>query len=217
MTEPKPEGEDTVDDAAVAAEAEAATDTTAESNGKHAAGEDVETAEETPVEAAKPKRQTDWSRVLAFGVLPALAFLLALGAGALKFVDSGTRDSEIARQQSVQAARDTTVAMLSYTPDNVEKQLTDARSRLTGEFLGTYTQFTTTMVIPKAKQQNISAVANVAEASSVSANPGRAVVLLFLDQTVTVGGGVPADTNSSVRVTLDKVGDRWLISQFNPV
>ena len=73
------------------------------------------------------------------------------------------------------------------------------------------------MVIPGAKEKQISAVANVPEAASVSANPGRAVVLVFVNQTVIVGAGVPTDTASSVRITLDKVGDRWLISQFDPV
>jgi Mce-associated membrane protein len=34
---------------------------------------------------------------------------------------------------------------------------------------------------------------------------------------VTVGNGVPTDTASSVRITLDKVGERWLISKFEPV
>jgi Mce-associated membrane protein len=43
------------------------------------------------------------------------------------------------------------------------------------------------------------------------------VVLLFVDQTVTVGQGAPTNTASSVRVTLDKVDGRWLISQFDPV
>jgi Mce-associated membrane protein len=57
----------------------------------------------------------------------------------------------------------------------------------------------------------------VPAAAPVSADPGHAVVLLFVNQTVTVDNGVPADTASSVRITLDKTGDRWLISEFEPV
>jgi Mce-associated membrane protein len=41
------------------------------------------------------------------------------------------------------------------------------------------------------------------------------VVLLFVDQTVTIGDLPPADASSSVRVTLDKIGDRWLVSGFD--
>ncbi len=72
-------------------------------------------------------------------MLPALAFVLALGAAFLKFMDSAVRDSNVARDESVQAAKDSTVALLSYKPDTVEQQLTDARDRLTGEFRDQYT------------------------------------------------------------------------------
>ena len=49
-------------------------------------------------------------------------------------MDSAVRDSATARDESVQAAKDSTIALLSYKPDTVEQQLTDARDRLTGEF-----------------------------------------------------------------------------------
>ena len=51
----------------------------------------------------------------------------------------------------------------------------------------------------------------------MSADPRHAVVLVFVNQTVVVGKDAPTDTASSVRVTLEKVGDRWLISKFDPV
>jgi Mce-associated membrane protein len=43
------------------------------------------------------------------------------------------------------------------------------------------------------------------------------VVLLFVNQTVNMGSNAPTNTDSSVRVTLDKIGGRWLISGFDPV
>ncbi|MDT5067194.1 MAG: Mce-associated rane protein, partial [Mycobacterium sp.] len=52
---------------------------------------------------------------------------------------------------------------------------------------------------------------------SVSAKPNHAVVLVFVNQTVVVGTDAPTDTASSVKVTLDKHGDEWLISEFQPV
>ena len=73
------------------------------------------------------------------------------------------------------------------------------------------------MVIPGARQKQIAAVASVPAAASVSATPEEAVVLLFVNQTVTVGSDAPTATASSVRVTLEKDGDRWLISKFDPV
>jgi Mce-associated membrane protein len=183
------------------------------------ADEPTETADEAAesAEPEEPKRRIQWSRVFAFGVLPAVALLLAGGAGYLKWMDNSVRDNEIARVEAMQAAKDSTIAMLSYKPDTVEQQLTAARDLLTNDFRDQYTSLTNDVVIPGAKQKQISAVATVPAMASVSADPRHAVVLVFVNQTVVVGQDAPTDTASSVRVTLDKVGDRWLISKFDPV
>ena len=60
-------------------------------------------------------------------------------------------------------------------------------------------------------------MATVPAAAAASATPTHAVVLLFVNQSVIVGQSAPTSTASSVRVTVDKVGARWLISQFDPV
>jgi Mce-associated membrane protein len=163
------------------------------------------------------RRRIQWSRAIAYGLLPVLAFLLASAAGYLKWRDGTAREAQAARVESVQAAIDGTVALLSYRPDTVEKDLEAAKSRMTGTFLTSYTSLTHDVVIPGAKQKQISAVATVPAAASATATPTHAVVLLFVNQSVIVGQGAPTSTASSVRVTLDKVDGRWLISQFDPV
>jgi Mce-associated membrane protein len=162
-------------------------------------------------------RRVRWSRAIVYVVLPALALLLASAAGFLKWQDGSARDAATARTESVRAATDSTIALLSYRPDTVEKDLDAARGRLTGTFLSAYTSLTHDVVIPGAKQKQISAVATVPAAASTSATGNHAVVLLFVNQTVIIGQDAPTNTASSVRVTLDKVGGRWLISQFDPV
>jgi Mce-associated membrane protein len=162
-------------------------------------------------------RRVRWSGAIVYVVLPALALLLASAAGFLKWQDGSARDAAMARTESVRAATDSTIALLSYKPDTVEKDLDAARGRLTGTFLSAYTSLTHDVVIPGAKQKQISAVATVPAAASTSATGNHAVVLLFVNQTVIIGQDVPTNTASSVRVTLDKVGGRWLISQFDPV
>jgi Mce-associated membrane protein len=164
-----------------------------------------------------PRTGLSWSRAAAFVILPLIAMLLGAAAGFLKWEDSSRRDAETARTQAVVAAKESTVALLSYKPDTVEKDLTAARDRLTGTFLDAYTQLVNTVVIPGAKEKKISALATVPAAAPVSAKSDHAVVLLFVDQTVTVGADAPTNTTSSVRVTLDKVGGRWLISAFDPI
>lgn len=175
-----------------------------------------ETATETAQPEKKPRR-VQWSRVIAYGLLPTLALLLACGTGYLKWRDSSVRDAPVARAESVHAATEATIALLSYRPDTVQKDLEAARGRLTGTFLNAYTQLTHDVVIPGAKQKQISAVATVPGAASLSASADHAVVLLFVNQTITVGQDAPTSTASNVRVTLDKIDGRWLISQFDPV
>jgi len=173
---------------------------------------------ETPTpDAPRASRRMNWSRALAFGVLPALALGLAVAAGVLKFEESSSHTDEIAGIESVQAAKDGTTALLSYKPDSVEQQLGAAKALLTGTFRDSYTSLTKDGVIPGAKQKQISAAASVPAAASVSAGPHHAVVLVFVNQRVIVGTGAPSDTASCVRVTVDKIGDRWLISDFQPV
>ncbi|AHC26930.1 MULTISPECIES: hypothetical protein [Mycobacteriaceae] len=213
MTENKPES-DTPDVESTAVELDDAVASTASPEGTESV-ESTEAADEST--GASAAQGTRWGRVLAYGILPGLALILGLVAGFLKWQDNSVRDGDLARIESVQVAKDSTVALLSYQPDTVEQQLTDARSLLTGDFANAYTDLTTDVVIPGAKEKQISAVATVPAAASVSADPNKAVVIVFVNQTVVVGGDAPTDTASSVRVTMEKHGDRWLISGFDPV
>jgi Mce-associated membrane protein len=174
---------------------------------------------EDPEQAEPPagKRGIRWSRVVAFGVLPVLALVIAAASGFLDWRGAWIRGSGVARAESLSAAKDSTVAILSYQPDSVERDLGAARDRLTGKFKDSYTQLVHDVVIPGAKKDHISAVATVPAAASVSADPNHAVALVFVNQTVTVGNDAPTGTSSTVRVTLDKNGDRWLISAFDPI
>jgi Mce-associated membrane protein len=157
-----------------------------------------------------------WKRLFV-AILPALALLLALGVGYLKWLDGKERESVSAAEQSVRAASESTVAILSYKPETVDRDLKAAADRLTAGFRQQYTQLVNDVVAPGAKQQHIAAVATVPAAASVSATGKQAVVLVFVDQTTTIGDDPPTQSTSSVRVTLDKVDGRWLISQFDPV
>jgi Mce-associated membrane protein len=174
-------------------------------------------AQSKPDEDGRRQNGVRWGRVLAYGVLPALALILTLGAGYLKFREFAARDSQSARTESIRAATDSTIAMLSYRPDSVERDLAAARDRLSGSLKDSYTALTHDVVIPGSRQKQISATATVPAAASVSASETHAVVLVFVDQTISMGSDPPTNTASRVRVTLDKVGGRWLIAGFDPI
>jgi Mce-associated membrane protein len=178
---------------------------------EEAEGED-DTAE-APVERSS---RFSWTRLLVV-VLPVLALILALGVGYLKWLDGTARESRVAAEQSIRAASDSTIAILSYKPETVDRDLKAAADRLAEPFRQQYTQLVNDVVAPGAKQQHITAVATVPAAASVSATGKHAVVLVFVDQTTTIGNDAPTQSTSSVRVNLEKVDGRWLISQFDPV
>src|SRR5262249_4902483 len=102
---------------------------------------------------ARARPRIRGSRVIAYGLLPGLALLLAAAAGFLKWQDASLRDAQAARTESIQAATDGTIALLSYRADTVQKDLDAARGRLTGTFLNAYTSLTHEVVIPGAKQK----------------------------------------------------------------
>jgi Mce-associated membrane protein len=184
---------------------------------------DVEETVDTEVEpddesdTERKRRPLGWLRVVAYGVLPGLALLLAVAAGYLLWTGGSTDGAALARTESVRVASEDAVALLSYKAESADKDLNAARDRLTGDFKDAYTDLIRRVVIPGAKEKQISAVVKVSAAAPVSATASHAVVLLFANQTVTIGEGAPTDTQPVIRVTLDKVNGRWLVSHFDPV
>lgn len=178
-----------------------------------AASDEAETPATT--QPARERRRAVWAA--AYGVLPAIGILLAVGAGWMKWQDETLRQAARASSESTTAAVNGTIAILSYRADTVDRDLAAAGERLAGRFRDSYATLINDVVIPGSKQKNISAVAKVAAASSVSATSNHAVVLVYVDQSTVIGKDPPTTTTSSVRVTLDKVGTRWLISDFTPI
>jgi Mce-associated membrane protein len=175
------------------------------------------TGESDEVERPRSARRIGWSRLAAYVLLPGLALIVASGAGYLKWQGGALREEQATQPQTVQAAVEGTIALLSYRSETVDKDLEAAKSRLTGAFLDSYSTLTRDVVIPGAKQKQISATATVSAAAQTSATATHASVLLFVNQSVVIGKTAPTNTASSVRVTVDKIDGRWLISQFDPV
>lgn len=159
----------------------------------------------------------DLRNLLPLVVMPLAVMAGGLAVGYMKWLDATERAAQIAAVDSVQAATDATIAMLAYQPDNVDSSLPAAEARLTGEFRAEYSKLITDVVIPGARQQKIATLVSVPAAASVSATPSRAVVLLYVNQNVTIGYSPAIDTATTVRVTLDKIDGIWLVSAFEPI
>lgn len=177
--------------------------------------EEADEAEEAD-EPAEPKPSRDRSRVSVPVVLAAIALLLAVASGVLRWLTVSQDESDTARVESVQAAKEITVEMLSYETETVDQQLTAARDWMTGEFLGTYTAMINE-VIPAAHAQRIAAVADVLRIGTVTAKPDSVEVVLFVNQSVQVGDHMPEKTPSVARATMVKDGGSWLMSKYESV
>jgi Mce-associated membrane protein len=107
------------------------------------------------------KRRISWSRALAYGALPGLTLLLAMAMGYMKWDQSFARSSEIAAAESLGVAKDSTVALLAYQYNTVEKTVGDAQHRLTAPFKAAYAQLTRNVVIPGAREKHVSVTVTV--------------------------------------------------------
>lgn len=144
---------------------------------------------------------------------------LASAAGLLLFEYRSDRATDAAAAKSViAAATDGTVAILSYSPDTLDRDFSSAKTRLTGDFLSYYGQFTQQIVTPAAKKNSVKATAVVLRAAVSELSSNSAVVLVFVNQsTVSKDRPNATVTPSSVLVTLTKTDGNWLISSFNPL
>ncbi|KUI37442.1 twin-arginine translocation pathway signal [Mycobacterium sp. IS-1496] len=153
-----------------------------------------------------------------------LTVLVAIASAGLAVVlyltqyRTDVRTDDAAATAAIRAASDGTVALLSYQPDSVDTDLAAAKTHLTGEFLDYYGKFSDEILLPAAKQRAVSTEASVVRAAEAEIGQDTAKVLLFVNQTTSSRERPdPAQTASSVMVSLTKVDDRWLISAFDPI
>lgn len=192
--------------------------------------EKVGSVTEAPAEADSSPKRTEsgrrgWSRPLRnVKVVPVLLVLLLLISGGVtawlyfeQYRPKQQIDPSVARAV-VDAASGGTVALLSYSPESLDKDFANAKSHLSGDFLSTYNQFTEEIVAPAAKQKSLKTIAHVIGAGVSELHPNSAVVLLFVDQSTTSKDRPdPSMAASSVRVSLTRINGNWLITKFEPI
>jgi Mce-associated membrane protein len=168
--------------------------------------------------AAEAQRRSSGKILPAVLALLVVASLTLLG-GLYWFSYRPDRATDAAAAKTaISAASEGTVAVLSYSPDTLDRDFSSAKSHLTGDFLTYYNQFTQQIVAPAAKQKSVKTSAVVLRAALQEFHADSAVVLLFVNQsTQSKDRPEPTLTSSSVVATLTKADGKWLISSFNPV
>jgi Mce-associated membrane protein len=190
-------------------------------------GESVTEARADDDSPGRPKReQRNWSRGLRkVKVLPvALVLLLLLTSAGVatwvyfeRYQPNRQTDPGVA-EAAVSAESQGTVALLSYSPESLDKDFANAKSYLSGDFLSYYNQFTEQIVAPAAKQKSLKTTAHVIRAGVSELHPDSAVILVYVDQSTTSKDKPdPAMSASSVRVSMIRSNGTWLITKFDPV
>lgn len=154
-------------------------------------------------------------------IVLAVALIASAGLAAWLYFGQyrpGQETNDTAANVALDAAKTGTVALLSYSPESLDKDFAAAKSHLTGDFLSYYTQFTQQIVTPAAKQKSVKTAASVVRAAVSDMHPDSAVVLVFINQnTISKENPDGSFAASAVKVGLKKINDTWLISSFDPV
>jgi len=194
-------------------------DTATEDKEKDSAVDEIDKAADSADSSSAARRSLP-----TIPLIPAALVLGLLAAGGLagwlyftQYRPDTQTDNAVA-QSVVNAARDGTVALLSYKPDTLNQDFAAAKSHLTGDFLNYYDQFTKEVVTPAAQTKGVTTTAQVTGAAVSELNPDKAVVLVFIDQaTASKERPDPAMAASSAKVSLAKVHGEWLITKFDPL
>jgi Mce-associated membrane protein len=154
-------------------------------------------------------------------ILLAAALVASAGVAAWLYFEQYRPDqatNPAAATVALDAAKTGTIALLSYSPESLDKDFAAAKAHLTGDFLSYYTQFTEQIVTPAAKQKSVKTSASVVQAAVSEMHPDSAEVLVFINQT-TVSKENPDGSfaASAVKVGLKKINGAWLIASFDPV
>jgi Mce-associated membrane protein len=179
--------------------------------------------EESPERKMRPRRARH--RILRnVPLVPLiLVLLLLMSASAAawmyfaRYQPNQRTDPAVARAV-VSAATDGTVALLSYSPESLDKDFATAKSHLSGDFLSYYTQFTDQIVAPAAKEKSLKTSAHVMGAGVQELHPDSAVVLVYVDQSTTSKDRPdPTLAASTVLVSMNRINGSWLITKFDPI
>jgi Mce-associated membrane protein len=203
------------------------TDRDTESNESALEAEDTDSADAPVEELSERKMRRRWARPRIPGNVPLvpviLVLLLLMSAGAAawmyfeRYQPNQRTDPAVARAV-VSAASDGTVALLSYSPESLDKDFATAKSHLSGDFLSYYTQFTDQIVAPAAKEKSLKTTAHIMGAGVQELHPDSAVVLVYVDQSTTSKDRPdPTLAASTVLVSMNRINGSWLITKFDPI
>lgn len=161
-----------------------------------------------PAAGTAPRRVR---RVLA-GVLAAAVCAGAGFAGWRMYSDAAV---DRAASEAFETASNYAVTLTSIQAGDIDRNFSDVLAGATGEFRDMYSR-SSSHLKQMLVDNNATSTGTVVDAAVRSATADEAVVLLFVDQTITnTASPEPRVDRSRVVMTLDKVDGRWLVSRVD--
>lgn len=153
-----------------------------------------------------------WASIVAAGLLAVLVVVVAV----LGYRSYTAHRIDEARSEALSSARSAASDVLSYDYRHLDKDFADAERRLAPPFSNDYAETTKTVVRPKALETKAVVSADVVGASVVSAAEDRVITLLFVNQTTKSSLAEEGRTDlNRVRLTMERIGDEWLVSKID--
>ena len=123
-----------------------------------------EPVDETADVAQGPLTSRRSVRSVVGAALLTVALLGSAGMAGWVYLNAYRPDQQTdaaASQVALDAAKTGTIALLSYSPESLDQDFANAKSKLTGDFLSYYTQFTEQIVTPAAREKAVKTAASV--------------------------------------------------------
>lgn len=116
------------------------------------------------------------------------------------------------------AAEQVMVDLLTYDHTSVDTDLSEALTGVTGPFADDYRTLVDEVIVPVARERQISTTAHVVRSGIAGSDGDTVTVLLFMDQTTTsVDEPGTRRDSSRVQVSLRQVDGRWKVDQVQSV
>lgn len=148
---------------------------------------------------------------LLAGCLVAAAAVTAVGA-------SNAQRADRAGHEARDFAAETVSQILSYDHRNVEQHFASVLDSLGGEFRPQFEEVSHQVIVPSAQQRQVVTNADVVGSSVIDSRPDQAELLLFVNQSTTSAEQPNTKLDGSrVRVTVERIDGRWLITELKPI
>ncbi|MCZ4551982.1 hypothetical protein [Gordonia rubripertincta] len=146
--------------------------------------------------------------------------LLVAGAVITTIVGLDYRDTKLAedaRGEALDAGKQTAAVMFGYQPDNVEQHVADTRKSLSGAAEQQYDEIIKeSNLVAEVQKQQVKSEVSIQDAGVVSSTRDKALLLIFMNQSVTKGGKDLVSVNASrLQYSMERSGGEWKVTNID--